>query len=90
MYHPRGNFDLPDFVTIGHRAGVIGSGFRDDVGLRCRFGETGIVSVGAEARWMTSTVVMCVSPGAADVDGVQVALEVSGNGGADFTRDGLE
>jgi len=78
-------------LTGGTAVSVTGSGFRDDAGLRCRFGETGVVSVGAGARWVSSTVVMCVAPGAAVEGGaVQVALEVSANGGADFTRDGVE
>ena len=78
--------------TGGTAVSVIGSGFRDDAGLRCRFGgaETGSVSVGGGARWMTSTVVMCVAPGATAGEAAQVAVEVSGNGGADFTKDGIE
>ena len=77
-------------LTGGTAVSVTGSGFRDDDGLRCRFGETGVVSAGAGARWVSSTVVMCVAPGAVGGEAVQVALEVSANGGADFTRDGME
>ena len=63
----------------GTAVSVTGSGFRDDDGLRCRFGETGVVSAGAGARWVSSTVVMCVAPGAVEGEAVQVALEVSAN-----------
>ena len=45
---------------------------------------------GDGARWVSSTVVMCVAPRAEDGGAMQVALEVSGNGGADFTKDGID
>jgi len=42
-------------LTGGTAVSVTGSGFRDDDGLRCRFGETGVVSAGAGARWVSSS-----------------------------------
>ena len=66
---------------------VRGEGFAAPAGeLRCRFGVEEML--GADARALSSTMMVCVSPArsAAAVE----TLEVSVNGGADFTADGRE
>jgi len=62
-------------LTGGTAVHVTGSGFREDAGLRCRFGESGTVKAGAGARWVSSTVVMCVAPRPVEGQAMQVALE---------------
>ena len=74
-------------VTGGTAVNVTGTGFRGDDGLRCRFGGMPDAA-GSMARWLTTTVVMCIAPGAADGQTGPVAVEVSVNEGADFTSDG--
>jgi len=55
-------------------------------GLTCRFG--GVDVTGADARWVTSSVVVCVSPQPREEGAVSV--EISLNGGADFTASGRQ
>ena len=74
-------------LTGGTAVSVTGTGFRGDDGLQCRFGDVSDAS-GRMARWVTSTVVTCIAPGAADGQTGPVTVEVSVNEGADFTSDG--
>jgi hypothetical protein len=69
----------------GNQLSVIGSGFSAD-GLQCRIGET--VVGWPDARLVTSSAVLCVTPAASAAGDVPV--EVSLNGGVDFTDDGRQ
>ena len=73
------------FVAGGGIVTVTGSGLSAD-NLVCRFGET---HVGAPmVHWLSSTSAACVVPPYADAAGGVVELEVSNNGGSDFTSAG--
>jgi hypothetical protein len=72
--------------TGGTIVSVMGSGYTAGE-VQCRFGDVAVS--GRAAVRVSSTMVTCIAPGAAA--GEQrgpVALEVSANGGADFTSDG--
>ena len=78
MYPSRGTVDGGTIVR------VYGSGF-SEAGLMCRFGDT---VMGEDAAFFASSAeVSCVSP--AGTAG-SITVEVSMNGGADFTADGRE
>ncbi|KAJ1464678.1 hypothetical protein T484DRAFT_3120831, partial [Baffinella frigidus] len=78
MYPSRGTVDGGTIVR------VYGTGF-SEAGLMCRFGDT---VMGEDAAFFaSSTEVSCVSP--AGTAG-SITVEVSVNGGADFTADGRE
>ena len=64
---------------------VIGSGMSAD-GLTCRFGEAQVREQGV--RWQTSTSVACVVPPYPAAAGGMVMVELSNNGGSDFTAAG--
>jgi len=62
---------------------VYGSGFKPGE-VVCRFGSQVVSAFGAS--WQSSTLVTCVSPSSTQG---QVAVEVSMNGGVDFTKGGI-
>ena len=64
---------------------VIGSGMSAD-GLTCRFGEAQVREQGV--RWQTSTSAACVVPPYPAAAGGMVMVELSNNGGSDFTAAG--
>ena len=69
-------------VTGGTMVSVTGSGFRE-AGLRCRFGGEEVLD-GEGAQFVSSSIVACVAPASVSGTGT-VAVEVSVNGGSDFT-----
>ena len=64
---------------------VRGANFRAD-GLACRFGALSVK--GAGALWVTSSVVACVAPQPREEG--SVAIEISLNGGVDYTASGKQ
>ena len=80
--HPTIQSILPSYGALGKTSLVtlVGTGFTGD-GLECRFGSE--VVRGAGVRRLTTSMVMCESPQSKVAE--SVALEVSLNGGADFT-----
>ena len=54
--------------------------------MQCRFGSAAVG--GSAVSWSSSTMVSCVTPGAADGRTGPVTVELSINDGADFTSDG--
>ena len=69
--------------TGGRAVSVYGSGFKPGE-VVCRFGSQVVSAFGAS--WQSSTLVTCVSPSSTQG---QVAVEVSMNGGVDFTKSGI-
>ena len=74
-------------VTGGTMVSVTGSGFRE-AGLRCRFGGEEVLD-GEGAQFVSSSIVACEAPASVSGTGT-VAVEVSVNGGSDFTSDRVE
>ena len=64
---------------------IRGADFRAD-GLTCRFGTQSVT--GADARWVTSSVVLCVAPQPQEEG--SVVMEISLNGGVDYTASGKQ
>jgi hypothetical protein len=69
-------------LTGGTTVFVTGSGFLGDEGLQCRFGEM-VVTAGCGARWVTSTLVACIAPGAAGDQTGPVTVDVRVRDGRD-------
>ena len=80
---------LPRRGTVfgGTMVSVTGSGFRE-AGLRCRFGGEEVLG-GDGAQFVSSSIVACEAPASVSGTGT-VAVEVSVNGGSDFTSDRVE
>ncbi|KAJ1478186.1 hypothetical protein T484DRAFT_1818402, partial [Baffinella frigidus] len=70
-------------VAGGAVVSVVGTALAGSAGVQCRFGAA--VVRGSEVRVVSSTLVTCLSPTSA---GGVVALEVSVNGGADYSSSG--
>ena len=70
--------------TGGTEVTVEGSHFGESSDMRCRFGD----KYTDDVRVVSSTTAVCVAP-AASASG-WVSLEVSNNGGADYTQNGLQ
>jgi hypothetical protein len=73
-------------VAGGGVVTVIGSGLSAD-GLVCRFGETRVQD--KAVHWVSSTSAACAVPPYAEALGGMVEVDVSINGGADFTSAGV-
>ena len=73
-------------VTGGGIVTVIGAGLSAD-GLVCRFGENKVHD--KVVHWLSSSSAACVAPPYADALGGMVEVDVSINGGADFTSAGV-
>jgi hypothetical protein len=74
------------YPTLGQMQGgqaisVFGDHFTPS-GLQCKFGD--VPAIGTDVRWKTSSLILCISPSAMQESRVQV--EVSANGGADYTN----
>jgi len=76
---------LPSRGSVGGGAvvSVVGTALASSAGVQCRFGAS--VVQGSEVRVVSSTLVTCLAPRAA-VGGV--VLEVSVNGGSDYSSSG--
>ena len=85
--HVSGLWPLRGTVAGGTMVSVTGSGFRE-AGLRCRFGGEEVLD-GEGAQFVSSSIVACVAPASVSGTGT-VAVEVSVNGGSDFTSDRVE
>jgi hypothetical protein len=75
-------------VSGGTRVSVMGSGFEDREGMKCRFGESSSSSI-VPATFVSMNELECVSPRSEGSRSGSVSVEVTMNG-VDFTEDAVQ